>query len=195
MRMFNDLVQVSFQREKIWGEKAGKCLPAFIMFQQFVHGAKSQYERVENNLLSLEKRNVMESPNIIRALFLDTFYFYVSMGKIDESLRQVASIDNDTDLLRLIASKRDYFGLSMTRRGHLEHVERFLTGRFMSDFSIAKGKSYTLGGMDFDLDEMNLPGIRELYDHTVTILLSRVKREEGMTGRRKRPPAKRQVAS
>jgi len=193
--MFNDLVQISFQREKIWGEKAGKGLPAFIMFQQFIHGGKSQYERVENNLLSLEEGSVMESPNMIRALYLDTFYFYLSLGKIDESLKQVAAIDDDTDLLRLIASKRDYFGLAMTRRGHLEHMEKFLTGRFMSDFSMVKGKAYTLGGMGFDLEEMNLEGIGELYDNSVTTLLSRVKREEGKGGKRKRPPAIRQAAS
>ncbi len=174
--MFNDLVQISFQREKIWEGRSKRGIAEFILYQQFTHGVILQGKRVEEDLTLLNGEDSPGAPNQLGALFLDIYSFFMWTEKIVSSLDLLASSLNDPEFTCLLHSRKNVFTRYEAGKSHLDGLGEVLTGRFMVDFSPVNGDAFKIGGVPFNLSDLDVDFFKSLYREVVEALLSRVRR-------------------
>jgi hypothetical protein len=164
-------MRISFNKEAIWDGYSAEGFGTFIMLQQYVHGAETQMGRIRDHRIALGGKGVINTPGIVRNLFLDIHYYFICAGKIEELIEKLSAIDDDGILKELVSANRELFRPYSDARLHLEKIEGRLTGRFMSDFIQMEKDSFTIGGVKVDVSVSSTEVLKEIYDEVVRGLL------------------------
>lgn len=172
MKMFNELMQISFNKDVIWDSRSAEGYGAFIMLQQYMHGAAVQWERIRGHREGLEREGAIETPNVLRNLFLDIHYYFICAGRIEKLIGKLSELDDGVARLKdIYRSNRNLFRPYNDARMRLDEIEGSLTGRFISDFIKVRGNRFTIGGYPIDIDSTSLNILRGMYDEVVGALL------------------------
>lgn len=175
MKMFADLMRISFNRERIWPEDPAGGFNAFVMLQQYVFGTCKQWERVKENMGLVMEESPSVSTDFIRSLFIDLHFFFLSAVKAIDLIRELAEREGEGKMAEIVREYSESFEVFSRDLENISRLKEFLSGRFMADFGQFEEGSVQLGGKRFALSSQRVEGITGPYERVLKVLNEKIR--------------------
>ncbi|RMG60423.1 MAG: hypothetical protein D6713_02970 [Deltaproteobacteria bacterium] len=163
MNLFVQLMEVSFRRKEVWGERGEEAFRHFTAFQFYYSGALTQWERVMDGKRRLQSASSAVAPEIMRSIILDTAFFFHCGERFFRALESLAACHENGELdglLKISSPLKENFRSACAL---FDGFEKLLTGSFMADFGRISGENLWVGKERISLAGELVEAMRDIY--------------------------------